>query len=51
MYRPAVDDEDGFGCGIEATLLETLLLARLQVAALLLKIQTLPHVVLDDAIE
>lgn len=46
-----MDDEDGLGCSVEATLLETLLLAGLQVAALLLQIQTLPHVVLDDAIE
>ena len=46
-----MDDEDGLGRSVEATLLETVLLAGLQVAALMLQVQTLPHVVLDGAIE
>lgn len=37
-YRPAVDDEDGLGCSVEATLLQTRLLASLQVAAFLVQV-------------
>lgn len=33
-----MNDEDGLGCDIEATLLETLLLASFQVAALLFQV-------------
>lgn len=33
-----MDDEDGLCCGVEATLLQTFLLAGLQVAALLVQI-------------
>lgn len=42
-----MDDEDGLGCGVEATLLQTILPTRLQVAAVLLQVQTLPHVIPD----
>lgn len=37
-YRPAVDDEDGLGCGVKAALLQTLLPSGLQKAALLVQI-------------
>lgn len=37
-YRPAVDDEDGLRCNVEATLFYTLLLSNLQVAAFLVQI-------------
>lgn len=46
-----MDDEDSLGCGVEATLLERLLPANLKVAAVLLQIQTLAHVVLYEVMD
>lgn len=37
-YRPAVDDEDGLGGGVEATLLQTPSVSSLQVAAFLVQV-------------
>ena len=48
IYRPAVNDEDGLGCGVEATLLERFLPANLQVATVQVQIQTFAHVVLYE---
>lgn len=46
-----MDYKDCFCRDVKATLPQTLLLARLQVAAFLLQIQTLSHVVLDAVME
>ena len=51
IYRPAMNDENGFGCGVEATILERFLPADLQVATVHVQIQTIAHVVLYEVME
>jgi len=46
-----MDDEDRLGCGVEATRDERVLLANLQVAAVLLQVHTLAHIVLDEVVD
>lgn len=50
-HRPAVDDENGLDCGIEATLLNAFLFPRVEVTAVIIKIKRLSHVVLDSVMK
>lgn len=50
-HRPAVDDQNGLNSCIEATLLNAFLFPRLEVTAVVIKIQRLSHVVLDSIVK
>ena len=46
-----MDDEEGLGCDVEATLLQTPLLTRQKDTAVHVEIQALPHVVCDPVVD